>query len=214
MKKIAYLFLVVFLLSAGCQKTPAVVVQNSNQNASTTTNIPESPTPTPTAKLSMPIANALSRITKKPFGIYITPQNSPVSPEKFKGYHTGTDFETTAEEQNADVKISAACDGKLLLKKYATGYGGVAVQSCVINGENVTVLYGHLKLSSITLKVGDAIVTGQNIGILGKGYSTETDGERKHLHFSIHKGTAVVLLGYTQNKADLSNWLNAEDYLK
>lgn len=214
MKKIAYLFLVVFLLSAGCQKTPAAIVQNNNQNASTTTNIPESPTPTPTAKLSMPIANALSRITKKPFGIYITPQNSPVSPEKFKGYHTGTDFETTAEEQNADVKISAACDGKLLLKKYTTGYGGVGLQSCVIDGENVTVLYGHLKLESITLKVGDSIVAGQDLGILGKGYSTETDGERKHLHFSIHKGAGVVLLGYTQNKSDLSNWLNAEDYLK
>jgi murein DD-endopeptidase MepM/ murein hydrolase activator NlpD len=202
------------VMAAGCQKTPAVVVQKNNQNASTTTNVPDSPISSPAVKLSMPIANALSRITKKPFGIYITPQNSPVSPEKFKGYHTGTDFETTAEEQDTDVKISAACDGKLLLKKYATGYGGVMVQSCVIDGENVTVLYGHLKLESIPLKVGDAIVAGQNIGILGKGYSTETNGERKHLHFAIHKGGGVVLLGYAQNKSNLSNWLNAEDYLK
>ncbi|MBI5530549.1 MAG: M23 family metallopeptidase [Candidatus Doudnabacteria bacterium] len=213
MKKIIFIFILVGL-AAGCQKTPATNVQSNNQNASTTTNTPASPAPATTAKLSMPIANGLGRITKKPFGIYITPQNSPVSPEKFKGYHTGTDFETTVEEQDADVAISAACDGELLLKKYATGYGGVMVQSCVLNGENVTVLYGHLKLASITLKVGDSIVAGQNLGILGKGYSTETDGERKHLHLSIHKGTGVVLLGYTQNKADLSSWLNAEDYLK
>ena len=33
------------------------------------------------------------RITKKPFGIFITTQNSPVQPERFSGYHTGVDVE-------------------------------------------------------------------------------------------------------------------------
>ena len=215
MKKVIYFF-ILMAVAAGCQ------VQTSTNNKQGTSSTPVtsntstsiSPAPTEASKLVMPIANGLARITKKPFGIYITQQNSPVSPEKFKGYHTGTDFETFADEQDADVQISAACDGELLLKKYATGYGGVIAQSCIIDGENVTVLYGHMKLASITLKVGDSIIAGQNLGILGKGYSTETDSERKHLHLSVHKGINVILLGYTQNKADLSNWLNAEDYLK
>ena len=215
MKKIIFTTFLILLFAAGCQKTPAEIKPDNNKDTSNTQATTTTQTsPTPAAKLTMPILNGLERITKKPFGIYITPQKSPVSPEKFKGYHTGTDFETFENEQDTEVKISAACDGKLLLKKYATGYGGVAVQSCVIDGQNVTVLYGHLKLASIALKTGDAMSAGDNIGVLGKGYSTETDGERKHLHFSIHKGTGVVLLGYVQNKADLTNWLNAENYLK
>jgi hypothetical protein len=32
-------------------------------------------------------------LQKKPFGIYITPENSPVQPENFTGYHTGIDVE-------------------------------------------------------------------------------------------------------------------------
>ncbi|NTU99252.1 hypothetical protein HGA64_04600 [Candidatus Falkowbacteria bacterium] len=43
-----------------------------------------------------PISDALSRVTKKPFGIKVSPKNSSVSPERFTGYHTGVDFETTS----------------------------------------------------------------------------------------------------------------------
>lgn len=43
--------------------------------------------------LNIPLTDAAARITKKPFGIFITPQNSPVQPERFSGFHTGTDFE-------------------------------------------------------------------------------------------------------------------------
>ena len=161
-----------------------------------------------------PISSALSRVTKKPFGIYITPQNSPVSPERFSGYHTGVDFETTTQEQNFDVPIYAICDGQLALKKYATGYGGVVVQSCQINGSDVTVIYGHLRLDSITSQVGQEFKAGDKIAVLGKGYSTETDGERKHLHLGIHRGKDISLLGYVKNSDDLSNWLDVTTFLK
>jgi len=161
-----------------------------------------------------PIGNALSRVTKKPFGIYVSPNNSPVSPEKFTGYHTGVDFETSPDETNIDVPIYAICDGSLALKEYASGYGGVAVESCKLNGQDITVIYGHLKLSSININVGNQLSAGQQIGILGKGYSTETDGERKHLHLGIHKGTAINILGYVQNQAELENWIDVTKYLK
>lgn len=155
-----------------------------------------------------------ARVTKKPFEIYITPQNSPVQPEKFTGYHTGVDFETTSAEANIDVSVSAFCDGKLLLKKYATGYGGVAVQSCVLNNESVTVIYGHLKLASIAPIVGQTLKKGDLLGVLGKGYSTETDGERKHLHFGIHVGSTINILGYVQKQSDLSGWLDPAQFIK
>lgn len=167
----------------------------------------------PENAITPPINDALSRITKKPFGIKISPTNSPVSPEKFSGFHTGVDFETPPDEPNVDVPIFAVCNGPLLLKKWATGYGGVAVQKCVIAKMDVTVIYGHLKLAGISTAVGEQLADGQQIGILGKGYGTETDGERKHLHLGIHKGTTINILGYVKSQSDLSQWLDASAYL-
>jgi len=165
-------------------------------------------------QLTLPLNDALARVTKKPFGIYITPKNSPVSPEKFTGYHTGVDFEIKPGEENEDIAVSAVCSGKLLIKKSASGYGGAVVELCELNNQAVTIIYGHLKLSSISLLVGQEIAAGQTLGILGKGYSSETDGERKHLHLGIHQGTAINLLGYVQDKKLLDGWLNALDYIK
>ncbi|MFA7319128.1 MAG: M23 family metallopeptidase [Parcubacteria group bacterium] len=155
-----------------------------------------------------PLSRAAERVTKKPFGIFITPQTSPVQPEKFHGYHTGTDFEIFPEELKADVQVNAICNGKLLLKEYASGYGGVAVETCTLNGAPITVVYGHLKLSSIPVKVGDKLVAGDTLGILGANKSAETSGERKHLHLGIYEGAAVSILGYVQSKAALSDWID------
>ena len=156
----------------------------------------------------LPLDGAKERVTKKPFGIFMTPQNSPVQPEHFTGYHTGTDFEIFPEELNIDVQVKAVCSGKLLFKKYATGYGGVAVQACELEKQPITVVYGHLKPDSIKANVGDTLNASDALGILGKAYSSETGGERKHLHLGFHKGTAIDILGYVQNQAGLSGWLD------
>ncbi|NQU77933.1 M23 family metallopeptidase [Candidatus Falkowbacteria bacterium] len=161
-----------------------------------------------------PIDNALARTTKKPFAIKISPNNSPVSPEKFSGYHTGADFETFLNEQEIDINIFAICTGKLLQKKYATGYGGVAVQECQVDNQDITVIYGHLKLDSIATNPNQIINKGQKIGILGQEYSSETDNERKHLHLGIHKGKDINILGYTQDKDELKNWINPLTLIK
>lgn len=166
------------------------------------------------ADFAPPVSLALERITKKPFGLKVSPQNSPVSPEKFSGYHTGVDFETFPSEANTDVSVWAVCSGKLLLKKSASGYGGVAVQACQLNGQDVTIIYGHLRLTSITAKVGTELKAGDELAVLGTGYSEETSGERKHLHLGIYQGAALNLLGYVQNPADLVGWLDAAKYLK
>jgi murein DD-endopeptidase MepM/ murein hydrolase activator NlpD len=160
-----------------------------------------------------PIGETLSRITKKPFGILIDPKTSPVQPERFSGYHTGADLEVNTEEQTIDVKISALCEGKLLSAKSASGYGGVAVQACTLEGQAVTVVYGHLNLKSIKVKSGELLKAGDFLGNLGDAYSSQTDGERKHLHLAIHKGGNINILGYVQSKAALTEWIDPVKFL-
>ncbi|MBX4190034.1 M23 family metallopeptidase [Candidatus Parcubacteria bacterium] len=160
--------------------------------------------------LGDPISNAGSRITKKSFGTYVSPKNSPVSPERFTGYHTGVDFEASANEQDTDIPVSAICDGDIVLSKTASGYGGVVVQQCSLDNQPITVIYGHLKPTSLK-PLSTHLSRGQQLGILGKGYSAETDGERKHLHLGIHQGATINILGYVQTQSLLSQWLNWED---
>lgn len=174
--------------------------------------------PSPSAQVlrnqnDIPLTQARERITKKHFGTYVTPQNSPVQPERFTGYHTGTDFETTPDEATANITVRVICTGPLLVKRFASGYGGVAVQSCTMSEQPVTVIYGHLKLSSITAPVGQSLEKGVSLGILGKGYSSETDGERKHLHLGIHRGTSINIKGYVSSSSELNNWIDPESVL-
>lgn len=154
------------------------------------------------------IDNAQARVTKKPFGIFITPETSPVQPEKFKGYHTGVDFELLEGEKEQDVAVRALCDGDVVLKEKISGYGGVLIQECLKYGKTYTVLYGHLSLASVQLSVGDMVEVGQYIGHLGRGYSEETDGERPHLHLSIHIGSDIELRGYVTSEMELAEWVD------
>lgn len=157
---------------------------------------------------SIPVDWAKERIIKKPFGIFIEPSTSPVQPERFWGFHTGADFETFNEEQNSDVSVKTICDGEILQARRASGYGGLAVQSCELLGQPVTVVYGHIKLASMGVKVGDNLEKGAFLANLGDGYSSDTDGERKHLHLGIHLGEVVNIRGYVQKKEQLQNWLD------
>lgn len=155
-----------------------------------------------------PLDRAAERVTKKPFGIFISPDNSPVQPERFMGYHTGADFETFSEEQNSDVIVRAVCEGRMLAKKSATGYGGVVVHACELEGDSITVIYGHVDLDSVDKKIGDTVYRGDHVGKLGKGYSEHTDGERKHLHLGFHKGNLLNILGYVSSQEELSEWID------
>lgn len=188
------------VLLAGCapmKESPVVpAVEVSSVAGSTPVNVVS------------PISNAEARITKKPFGIFISPETSPVQPERFSGYHTGADFETLPNEADTDVEIFSICSGKVRFAGWVKGYGGVLIQDCTYKGEQVTVLYGHLNIDSVSLESGSELLEGTTIGNLGKGFSTQTDNERKHLHLSIHKGTSIEYRGYVQAEKDLSGWIN------
>ena len=175
----------------------------------------ESPLPTVTGEgdqsgrgFVWPLENASERVIKKMFGTFITPETSPVQPERFRGYHTGADFETFPEEAETDVVIRAVCTGPVAVKRTASGYGGVLVQRCTYENEPITVIYGHMRLASIVSAIGDSITAGDTIGVLGTGDSAETDGERKHLHLSIHKGAGIDIRGYVASQSLLDQWLD------
>lgn len=187
------------LLLVGCGRASLPLAQ-----------VPEQPqvAPTPSAAFSQPLDRAADRVTKKQFGTRVTPQSSPVQPERFSGYHTGVDYETFPEEAEVDVPVRAVCAGPLFSARTASGYGGVAVQSCELGGDPVTVVYGHLRLTSITAKAGDRLAAGDTLGVLGTGYSRETDGERKHLHLAIYRGGTANIRGYVATSAELSGWID------
>lgn len=208
-KKLFVPAIIFLLLGAGCNVSSPAIQQNQAGPAEVSKSAQEQP-----FVLKSPIDRVLQRLSKKPFGLKVSPGHSPVSPERFSGFHTGADFETFPEEQDRDVPIFAVCDGQLLLKKSASGYGGGAMQSCHINSQDVTVIYGHLRLSSIAAQAGQEIGTGQQLAVLGQGASLETDGERKHLHLGIHKGTNIDLRGYVQKQSELDGWIDPEPYLK
>lgn len=188
----------IFLKSEHSQ---SALVQNTQ--GATTTSLPEA-----SDKSAWPIANPFSRVTAKPFGIWISPASSPVQPERFSGYHTGIDFEIFSHEQDAEVAVYAICPGPLVSKRMASGYGGVAVQRCILGGETVTVVYGHLRLESIGGAVGEELSAGEYLGSLGDGYSEETDEERKHLHLAIRRGEMIDLRGYVSRREELSGWMD------
>lgn len=185
-------------------------VTNQTTNSSNTANQSSqsntiASTATPISTYAEPVVDFKSRVTKKPFAIYVTPQSSPVQPERFTGYHTGADAEY--QDIASDVPVYAIADGTVVLSETASGYGGVFMISFDLNGAKHTALYGHIRPSSLP-KVGSSIKKGQQLALLGTGYSSETDGERRHLHFAVLADNSLNIKGYVQNKSELSSWID------
>ena len=160
-----------------------------------------------------PMDRADARITKKPFGIAIDPRTSPVQPERFSGYHTGTDFEVFPEEAGHPVAVHAVCDGVVRSVQRVRGYGSVVVQACHHDGAPITVLYGHVTLRETTVAVGDTLTAGEAFTVLGAAGSTDTDGERQHLHLGIHKTDTLVFAGYVPRAEQLVLWVDFEEIM-
>lgn len=158
-----------------------------------------------------PIADFTTRITKKPFGKYITPNDSPVQPERFSGYHTGVDIEY--DDILTNVPVFALTDSKIEQVSYVSGYGGVVILSFNYNNKKTYAIYGHLRLSSVVQN--NLVKKGEQFALLGTSYSPETDNERRHLHFGILKKNTVDLKGYVPALEELnSGWYNPLDIIK
>lgn len=147
-------------------------------------------------------------ISKKPFGILVSPENSPVSPERFSGYHTGTDFEIASEDLEKDMAVFAVCSGEVESVERISGYGGVMVQKCTLEEEEIRALYGHINIDKISVKKGDYLPSGEEFAILADNVSELSGGERKHLHLGLWRGSKIDTRGYVQNESELSKWID------
>lgn len=157
-----------------------------------------------------PLDDAVNRPTPLNFGLYVTPDPSqnPISPpERFEGYHAAVDYEVSDEELEQDVPVYAICRGRVLYSGFAEGYGGLLVHRCRIDGQDVTVLYGHLALEGLPPE-GTTVTQGQHIGMLAPAKSYESGNTRKHLHLGIHKGRDLDVRGYVQTKEELGEFLD------
>lgn len=157
---------------------------------------------TPNPGLADPINDWQNRITKKPFGLYAEPGNSPVDPEHFTGYHTAVDVEY--EDSLDDIPVYAITDGEVVVARTASGYGGVVLVKHTLNNETIYGVYGHLDPAQLPA-VGAQVRRGDQLGILGEGYTAETDTERKHLHFGLRR-EPLAIAGYVQSESELVDW--------
>jgi murein DD-endopeptidase MepM/ murein hydrolase activator NlpD len=152
-----------------------------------------------------PVDEFKKRITKKNFGLFISPGKSPVKPERFTGYHTGVDVEY--QDIKSDIPVYAIADGTVVFSKIVSGYGGVFIIEIKLKSLSYTILYGHIRPASLP-ENGQKVYKGEKLALLGTGYSVETDGERRHLHFSVLPGNHIDLRGYVQRKNQLSGWID------
>ncbi len=135
-------------------------------------------------------------------------------PTKFYGYHAGQDLESLSSEKADSVLVPfyAVTDGTIIYIGTLKGYGGVILER-LDDGQHVA-LYGHIKIPN-NLNINNRIKAGDLISYLGNNFSIETSGERKHLHFAIHKGTDEYFHGHEPNVSILnSQWEDPILFLK
>lgn len=193
MKYIFVIFTVLLVLGGGCADSalPAEVPGEQPVVVEEVV-VPEE------AIVVLPVEGYAERRTVKVFGQYVS--------DRFTGYHVGDDIEFG--DVLEEVPVTAVMDGTVVQIGYVSGYGGMAV---IDHGE-VNAIYGHIDLSSSSLKAGDAVTMGQFIANLGEGGTTETDGERKHLHFGVYDGAPTRMNGYEANASSIDYWINPQDF--
>lgn len=208
MKKVYFIILIIGIIIL------TILIYNKLLNKEEQIQFPVESSSENNLKSKLPIEQARDRVIKKPFGIKVSPEDSPISPERFSGYHAGIDYEIFENEIDIDVEIFAICNGRLLKKEIVSGYGGILVQECELGNQSVTVIYGHIDINSVQQEIEDYLSMGKTLALLGQAFSSDTDGERKHLHLGIHKGNEIDIRGYVSKKSDLNNWINFEEYIK
>lgn len=218
MRRLSLLIIVGLLTACADPDEDIAVIPSASTGAHTTSSesvtgalVPMRPVDRFEEDWRSPVDRAFDRVYRKPFGLLVSPENSPVSPERFTGYHTGVDFELFEGESASGTVIRAACDGDVTYVDWVSGYGGILVQRCVLAKKPVTVVYGHLRRDSIDAATGTPLAAGDAIGVLGVGMTEETDGERAHLHFAVHRGTSLNVRGYVASDISLREWINPLD---
>lgn len=205
--------LVVFLFLPKKLTSPA----NKTTTKSTIASVPSTITTTTVTKnvsqVYYPISRYNERIKIKWYGKKVLSSDPiPTCGRSFSGYHVGDDLEIFPGEKNREINVYAITSGVVKQTGNVGGYGGLVVIESMIAGQKYTIYYGHIK-DTLGLAVGQSVKVGQKLAILGTGCSTETDGERKHLHFAIHTGPAIDVRGYVPSTNYLKNWIDPKQFL-
>lgn len=208
-------FFVIYIPKTKINKT----IQNNSTQTTSVQNTPNTRKSTPLVKVSensyfYPIRNFTENITFRWFGKLVTSSEiAKPCGAKFSGYHTGVDIEVSKSDIQKPVPVYAISNAKIAQIGFVSGYGGIVVLSADIKGKPYTIYYGHINLSSSTVKEDQNVTASQKLADLGAQCSAQTDGERKHLHFAIHKGNVINIRGYVSTKVQLSNWIDPVSYL-
>lgn len=158
----------------------------------------DSPASSVEPAMVFPVEEYASRRTSKTFGEYIQ--------DKFRGYHVADDVEFT--DMTEEVPVVAITEGTVEEVEWVSGYGGfIRVKHPTVNA-----LYAHIDLESAGVEEGDTVQAGQFLANLGDHESSETDGERKHLHFGLYRGSERRINGYEASAEAVSTWLNPQDF--
>lgn len=153
-----------------------------------------------------PIKNFYRNQTVNMFGTLVS--------GRFYGFHTGVDVEIDPSDLDKDVPVRAIYNGAVEEVQNVTGYGGVVAIRHEIGPKQYVAVYGHLRLKDIKVRSNQKVYSGDLIGYLGAAYSEETDGERKHLHFGLHKGLVSDIRGYVDTKNELESWVDPTEFLR
>lgn len=120
--------------------------------------------------------------------------------------HSGTDF-APAGSSKGKTAIPAVASGTIELVQFSKVLGWVLVQTVwdVKKKKAAYVGYCHLK-DEPKLKVGDKVVEGDAIGIVG---NTGSASSGAHLHLTI-SWTVKGVFGATADKFDFVEWLKTQ----
>lgn len=194
-----------------------------NQNANTEIVNNANNEVTKTESVVPPMDNFLGRITLNKFGNEPSKTDLPSGQysdlscsggKNYAGFHTANDLEVTVAERRKPVPVYSIADGTVRQASAVNGYGGLVVIEYKINGATYTAYYGHIDLKTVSVKTGSKVAVGEKIAELAPGCSSANGNTRKHLHFGLHKGSAVVVSGYVTDKKSLSNWVDARNIIK
>lgn len=165
-----------------------------------------------------PMVPYKERIQVKDFGTFVDDKfyqgKEGLFPyNRFYGYHAGVDLEILGDKEDKKIPVYAVASGKIIYIGSLSGYGGVILQK--LDGESLTVLYGHVKITNLPYRLNDRLEGGTLLTYLGDAFSNETSKERKHLHFGIYKGTGLYFHGHEAGIRDLeSHWIDPTKFLE
>lgn len=168
----------------------------------------------PTKGASQIIADGFDYPTGKPNAQgYYDAQNFGQWNAKFKGYHTGEDWNgNNGNDSDLNDPVYSIANGEIMTSEFKKVWGNVVViQHILPNNIKIYSMYGHL--NNIHIRKGDLVKRGQQIGTIGKG---ENNRYSAHLHFEIRTDTNPDKLkpgiGYSKTPKP-NGWVDPSEFI-